>query len=167
MSAKLFKTLKPWTGSKAQVNALTAGAVAKKKDNPVYNIGWQVNIAAGGDGLQMPKALPQDKGNFTFFMNFQPYFTNFDVQMDEEFYAFDYGDAIAQMFVYLTTATAGAAFVKGLPEFLGKLWANMVKVVTELAKGNFQAACMALIEVQGSTEKVHGQHAAGVKVRGK
>lgn len=165
MSFTLFAhfVLQPWTGSREQVSALMTGAVKKSKAKAIYDISWDFKIEQSEGLLPVANAVPIHRrdgasllsGN-GFVLNFQPYYLDYNVPYDEEFYAYDFSDAITQMFVYLTTASAGAALVKGLPSLLGVTWATTLKVFTDLRQGNFQAACASLSDVHGNLGKAHG-----------
>jgi hypothetical protein len=179
MTASLFKALKPWTGSRAQIQQTIRGAVKKKKDKEVFKNAWTINLEPG-NGLQraLPLAKPNKHfGNTTFFINFQPYFMvrlsdvglrctcressfrfsqDFRVHYDEEYYLFDFQDAVTQTFVYLTTLSVGTAFVASLGKTLGTTWASALTVARELRAGNFQAACAGADAAAGGVGKVHG-----------
>ena len=79
VEGKFFRTLIPWTGTKQQNQQLVKGAAAKAKNPGGYISTWEINVG-GVDGLL--DAIPagySDKGgtgagNYTYYLNFQPYF---------------------------------------------------------------------------------------------
>ena len=164
LQAQLFRGLAPWTGSSSQTKNMLMAAASKKKDPTLFRSKWTIDLIPG-QGINTAVSSPFIKasaaananfGNSTFYLQFQPYFVNYNVKYDEEFIVFDYNDAIAQTLVFLTSISGGVALVSGLPKALGNFAFSATTFVQKAMAGDLAGACAAASEVQGAAMKGQG-----------
>ena len=151
LTATLTKTLKPWTGSNAQVVAAFSGSSIS---DALYDFAWSVSMAVGDQAGSPKTAYVQGQTEVSsFIINLQPYYLSWTVAMQEQYWAFDFGDALTQILTYINAAKLLVGWALS-----SSVWVPVVAVSMRLAaaaarKGNLAEAAKDLAAARTAVQE--------------
>ena len=126
LTATLTKTLKPWTGSRKQIVAAFSGSSISSS---LYDFAWSISMTVGDQAGSPKTAYVQGQTEVSsFIINLQPYYLSWTVAMQEQYWAFDLGDALTKILTYINAAKLLVGWAQ-----TSSVWLPVVAVSMRLA----------------------------------